>query len=418
MNARSEPLLWLQLIAVGVLPLEALLLLLFLAGSDPGPVPGLERLLCWGLGGLLPALGLWRRPADVWSLLLLQTPVRARRPIQQRLSALQETPVLRVGLVAGSALLLGLLWWCDDHAAIAGPFSPLSASPRLVALLLAAPLLALMLWQWQQLLQSLWLLSRGPGAMDAVTPMLTKDLEARRLCLGLPLLLPDPLPERLPQSRSPGRAAPPRAPEAVPTSAPAEAPPGPSKPPVAQRESVETAVQADAMETAPAEPQGGSKTAGRQEPEAGQTRQGEEKPPLATIGAPGSLLEPLPGDAALGDAVSAAGPDSPAMPATSSTVEPPATVLPAATSSDTAGIPEPPDLASASGERPLPYQPKEGNPAAALERNDAKPRSQPLESPVAPGDDESASSAAVPVAVEPEQGTKDGEGRDLDQQIG
>jgi len=384
MNARSEPLLWLQLIAVGVLPLEALLLLLLLAGSDPGPVPGLERLLCWGLGGLLPALGLWRRPADVWSLLLLQTPVRARRPIQQRLSALQETPVLRVGLVAGSALLLGLLWWCDDHAAIAGPFSPLSASPRLVALLLAAPLLALMLWQWQQLLQSLWLLSRGPGAMDAVAPMLTKDLEARRLCLGLPLLLPDPLPERLPPSRSPGRAAPPRAPGAVPTRAPAAAPAGPSEPPVAQGEAVETGVQADAMETAPAEPQGGSQTAGRQEPEARQTRQGEQKPPLAAIGAPGSLLEPRPGDAELGDAVSAAVPDSPAVPATSSPVEPPATVLP----------------------------------AAALERNDAKPRSQPLESPVAPGDDESAPSAAVPIAVEPEQGTKDGEGRDLDQQVG
>ena len=67
MNARSEPLIWLQLIAVGVLPLEALLLLLLLAGSDPGPLPALERLLCWGLGGLVPALVLWRRPADVWS---------------------------------------------------------------------------------------------------------------------------------------------------------------------------------------------------------------------------------------------------------------------------------------------------------------------------------------------------------------
>ncbi|MEI7951799.1 MAG: low-complexity tail membrane protein [Synechococcaceae cyanobacterium ELA182] len=193
MNARSEPLLWLQLIAVGVLPLEALLLLLLLAGSDPGPVPGLERLLCWGLGGLLPAVALWRRPADIWSLLLLQIPLRARRPLQQRLSSLQESAALRIGLVVGSALLLALLWWSDEHAAIAGPFSPLAASPRLVGLLLAALLLALMLWQWQQLLQSLWLLSRGPDTLAAAEAMTTRVLEARRLCLGLPLLLLDPL---------------------------------------------------------------------------------------------------------------------------------------------------------------------------------------------------------------------------------
>ena len=215
MNARSEPLIWLQLIAVGVLPLEALLLLLLLAGSDPGPLPALERLLCWGIGGLLPALLLWRRPADVWSLLLLQTPLRARRPLQQRLSALQESVVIRVGLVGGSGLLLGLLWWSDEHAAIAGQLSPLAASPRLVGLLLAALLLALMLWQWQQLLQSLWLLSRSPGALEAVKPMTTKELEAGRLCLGLPLLLLDPLPARVAGSRPQPRSTQPQRAEAA-----------------------------------------------------------------------------------------------------------------------------------------------------------------------------------------------------------
>lgn len=215
MNARSEPLIWLQLIAVGVLPLEALLLLLLLAGSDPGPLPALERLLCWGIGGLLPALVLWRRPADVWSLLLLQAPLRARRPLQQRLSALQESAAIRVGLVGGSGLLLGLLWWSDEHAAIAGQLSPLAASPRLVGLLLAALLLALMLWQWQQLLQSLWLLSRSPGALEAVKPMTTKELEAGRLCLGLPLLLLDPLPARVAGFRPQPRPAQPARAEAA-----------------------------------------------------------------------------------------------------------------------------------------------------------------------------------------------------------
>jgi hypothetical protein len=418
MNARSEPLLWLQLIAVGVLPLEALLLLLLLAGSDAGPVPGLERLLCWGLGGLLPALGLWRRPADVWSLLLLQTPVRARRPIQQRLSALQGTPVLRAGLVVGSTLLLGLLWWCDDHAAIAGPFSPLAASPRLVAMLLAAPLLAVMLWQWQQLLQSLWLLSRGPAAIAAATPLLTKELEASRLCLGLPLLVLDPLPERLPQSRAPVHGAPPRAPGAAAIKAPAAVSAGSSEPPVAQLETEETGAQASAMEAAPSEPRNGSPEAVCQEPGTWQVAEGDQTTSPAANGAPGSLLEPRPGEAIAEEAVSAAVPESPAMTAPSTPAEPPSQGASAATSSSAAGDPEPPDSATASGEILLPEQALQDLATGSVDHNPANPAPGPLGTSVGPGDGESVPSAAVPVAVEPEQGTKDGEGRDLDQQIG
>lgn len=193
MPPRSEPLLWVQLIGAGVFPLEGLLLLLLLAGSDPGPVPGLERLLCWALGALAPTLLLWHRPADVWSLLLLQAPLRARRPLQQRLSRLQDNRALRFGLAFAGVISLPLLWWLDDHAAVASSLSPLQDSPRLVVLLLAALLLALMLWQWQQLLQALWLLSRSADEVASVKPMPQAELEDRRLCLGLPLLLFDPL---------------------------------------------------------------------------------------------------------------------------------------------------------------------------------------------------------------------------------
>ncbi|MBW4530558.1 MAG: low-complexity tail membrane protein [Aphanothece saxicola GSE-SYN-MK-01-06B] len=193
MTPRSEPLLWLQLIGFGVLPLEALLLLLVLAGSDPGPLPGLERLLCWAIGALAPALLLVRRPADVWSLLLLQTPLKGRRELQRRLSRLQATPVLGLATAGGAALDLPLLWWIDRQAAVASPFSPFSTCPRLVALLLAALLLAVMLWQWQQLLQSVWLLSRKPETVAKTAPLSLAELEQQRLCLGLPLLLPEPL---------------------------------------------------------------------------------------------------------------------------------------------------------------------------------------------------------------------------------
>ncbi|MCX5941266.1 MAG: low-complexity tail membrane protein [Cyanobium sp. LacPavin_0818_WC50_MAG_67_9] len=193
MTPRSEPLLWLQLIALGAIPLELLGLLLLLAGADPGPLPGLERLLAWAIGALGPAILLWKRPADVGSLLLVQVPLRARSEAQRTLSALQSPVALKLTMVGGAAALLPLFWWMDQHAALAASLSPLAASPRLVGLLLACPLLALILWQWQQLTQALALLRIGPEAMAAVTPLTASQLESQRLNLGLPLLLLSPL---------------------------------------------------------------------------------------------------------------------------------------------------------------------------------------------------------------------------------
>ena len=192
-RAASEPLLWLQLLGLSLLPLEALLLLLLLAGSDPGPFPALERLLAWAIGALAPAVLLWRRPADVWSLLLVRTPANGRRELQRRLSALQASPLLRIGLAVGAALLLVLLWWLDASSALASAVAPLPEAPRLVDLLLSAPLLALMLWQWQQGLQALWLLSRSPEQIAATAPLEPAALAQCRLSPGLPLLLPEPL---------------------------------------------------------------------------------------------------------------------------------------------------------------------------------------------------------------------------------
>ena len=193
-SPRSEPLLWLQLLAIGLLPLEALLLLLLLGASDPGPLPILERALCWAIGGLAPAVLLWRRPADPWSLLVAQVPQRGRREIQKRLSALQPPGPLRLGSLVGVGILsLLLLWWCDDHAAFASAFSPVQESPRLVGLLLAAALLALLQWQGQQVVQALWLLSRHPQEVAAAGPMAAAAEERARLSPGLPLLLLPPL---------------------------------------------------------------------------------------------------------------------------------------------------------------------------------------------------------------------------------
>lgn len=207
MNPRSEPLLWLQLIAVGAIPLELLLLVLLLAGADPGPLPALERLLVWGLGALAPALLLWQSPADCCSLLLVQVPAAGRTPLQRHLNALQQGWPPRILLILGSALLLAMLWIVDTRAAQAAPLSPLEGAGRLPTLMLAIPLLTLLLWQWQQLGQALWLLSRSPKQVEQAGGISREQAKAGLLSLGLPLLLLQPLQGASPESPPESTAA-------------------------------------------------------------------------------------------------------------------------------------------------------------------------------------------------------------------
>lgn len=341
MPARSEPLLWVQLIGAGVFPLEGLLLLLLLAGSDPGPVPSLERLLCWALGALAPTLLLWHRPADVWSLLLLQTPLRARRPLQQRLSRLQDNLGLRLALALAGAGSLPLLWWLDEHAAIASSLSPLQGSPRLVDLLLAALLLALMLWQWQQLVQALFLLSRSPEAVEAARPFAQSELEERRLCLGLPLLLLEPLQlAQAPAAAASRAAAMPQAPPQPAASATADAADAKASPPAPEAPSAES-------------PAGGAEPAlTAEEPPAvsaprsaaGAAEREQDLPPESASAVP-ALAQTLADDAA--SAPSPLALTAPEPPAEAPSAEPGATqalpdddLPPAAAAADTSGLSE------------------------------------------------------------------------------
>ncbi|MFZ9319195.1 MAG: low-complexity tail membrane protein [Vulcanococcus sp.] len=191
--ARREPLLWLQLLGLAALPLEALLLFLVFAGADPGPFPGFERLLTWALGALAPAVLFWRLPPDLWSLLLVQVPLRGRRPEQLRLSALQQALLLKLLMAAGAALLLPLSWWCDAQAGLAWSWSPFSSSPRLVVLLVCVPVLALMQWQWAQVVQAIWMLTRSENEVEQTLPLDQTEASEQRLNLGLPVLLLAPL---------------------------------------------------------------------------------------------------------------------------------------------------------------------------------------------------------------------------------
>ena len=188
MSPRREPLLWLQLLAIGAIPLELLLLRLVLAGSDLGPVPALERLLCWGMAALAPGLLLWRQPADWGSLLLVRLPLEGRTPEQRQLSSLQDRAVVRIGSAVGVLALLPLFWWLDRDALLVESLSPLHGSARLTCLLVALPLLALLVWHWHQLIQSVWFLSRSAASVDSITPLNTAALMSSRISPGLSLL--------------------------------------------------------------------------------------------------------------------------------------------------------------------------------------------------------------------------------------
>ena len=189
MQPRSEPLLWLQCLALGAIPLELLLIRLVLAGADPGPVPGVERVLIWGVGVLGPAVALWRRPADWGSLVLVRQPLTSRSNDQLRISASQNGLSGRVAVVMAALILLPVLWWLDDSAVLASELSLVSGQSRLVTLLLVCPLLALIVWQLQQLVQAATLLFGSAVRVAPADSAFRADAVAtQRTSLGLQLL--------------------------------------------------------------------------------------------------------------------------------------------------------------------------------------------------------------------------------------
>ena len=193
MHSRSEPLLWLQGLAIGAIPLELLLIRLLLAGADPGPVPPVERLLIWGVGVVAPAVALWKRPADWGSLLVLRIPTASRSSDQQTLTARQGGLAAIAPLLFAITALLPLLWWLDESAGLIHEFSPLQEQSRLITLLLSAPVLALIVWQLQQLVQAVVLLTGNGNNDTPAEPWGVERLKKERTSLGLQLLQLNPL---------------------------------------------------------------------------------------------------------------------------------------------------------------------------------------------------------------------------------
>ena len=188
MSSRRQPLLWLQCLSIGAIPMELLMLRLVLAGADLGPFPGLERLFIWAIGVVVPAVLFWKRPPDWASLLFVRHPIEGRSRLQRQLNEAQMGVPVKVLGAVGVIPLLILLWWIDASALLVADLSPLHNGNRLGSLLLAIPLLSLVLWQWHQLVQSCWLLTRDEDTLSALVPSSESDLQKRILSLGMGVL--------------------------------------------------------------------------------------------------------------------------------------------------------------------------------------------------------------------------------------
>jgi hypothetical protein len=136
---------------------------------------------------------LWKRQPDWGSLLLVRLPRRGRSQLQHQLSRDLQTLPVRLIAAAGVLPILIVLWWIDASALLVDDLTPFSTGSRLGSLLLAAPLLTLLLWQWQQLVQALSLLIRSSNTAAADSVPDEADLQESCLSLGLAVLQLQPL---------------------------------------------------------------------------------------------------------------------------------------------------------------------------------------------------------------------------------
>ncbi len=188
MSVRNEPVLWIQLIGIGAIPLECILLALILGGAHLGPLVELQRLIISFIAIILPTISFLKRPADWGSLLIIKIPLVKRSIIQRQLSSTQNHLATQISLILGGLLLIFLFREIDKLAFVFNEISPFKNNLRITNVLLSIPLLSLMLWQWHQLSQSIWILTRSKVDIDKADYFSNKEIIKQRLSPGFECL--------------------------------------------------------------------------------------------------------------------------------------------------------------------------------------------------------------------------------------
>ncbi len=184
MSTSREPILWIQLLAIGTIPLEALLLKIILAGAPLGALVLLQRIIIAFVAIASPTIVLCKRPADWGSLLFCKLPLKSRSVIQHQISSLQSHPFPSAIFGIGGILGIWGFWSIDESSVLLYGISPFQNLPRFLTLLFSIPILLLIIWQWNQLCQSLWLITRSEERLQKCKFMENKDILKNRFSIG------------------------------------------------------------------------------------------------------------------------------------------------------------------------------------------------------------------------------------------
>ncbi len=185
MSTRKEPIIWIQLLGVGFIPLEFLLIRLILAGAPIGPIPTIERLIITIIGIITPTIVLCKKPADWASFVFFKLPLKGRSINQHQINSLQLNFLPKLSFLAGIIIIIYCFWLTDKSALLLSAISPFHNFSRIINLSFSIPLLFLIVWQWHQLAFSIWLLTKSEDSLNASEYLTSKQILSTQLCIGL-----------------------------------------------------------------------------------------------------------------------------------------------------------------------------------------------------------------------------------------
>ncbi|MBD2465401.1 low-complexity tail membrane protein [Oscillatoria sp. FACHB-1407] len=189
----SDPYLWVHLAGIAALPIFLEICFLGLAVGDPVLPMGLELLMV-AVVGIAPIVWMqWQRPFYIFSLLAIALKPEQLSVTQRKLLQLFKSPNNRILGIAGSVVLLWVLWQLYRYAPIASEVTPLHNAGRGVGLLIAAiAFLASNLFLQVPLSVASVLLTRE-ATFTATEPYPLEQIPKSFTSLGIPVkrILPD-----------------------------------------------------------------------------------------------------------------------------------------------------------------------------------------------------------------------------------